>query len=99
MSRRNTIDGFPPDVRRMIQRKLYERGFQGYAELADELTTAGHPVSRSALHRFGTALEAQVRKAELDSLMARDEAAITGNTEASGGVQLDLLACLEGGAS
>ncbi|MDD5297548.1 MAG: DUF3486 family protein [Rhodocyclaceae bacterium] len=91
MVTRNQIEGFPPDVRRMIQRKLYDCGFQDYAGLAKQLTADGHAVSKSALHRYGRVLEAQIKQAELDKLMGHDGMSGAENTEGAGGVQLDLL--------
>lgn len=93
MTRRNSIDGFPPEVRRMIQRRLYQRGFQDYAGLVKELVSEGHAVSKSALHRFGCKFEARVKQAELEKLMG-PEVPAAGN--ASGGEQLDFLDVLEG---
>lgn len=94
MTRRNSIDGFPPEVRRMIQRRLYQRGFQDYVGLAGELLSEGYAVSKSALHRFGHKLEVRVQQAELEKLLG-PEVVPVGN--ASGGEQLDFLDVLEGG--
>lgn len=63
MSRRGTVASFPPAVRRMVERKLTENGFCDYVRLAAELTAAGHPVTKSALHRFGAQLRETTGKA------------------------------------
>ena len=99
MGNRNQIEGFPPDVRRMIQRRLYDCGFQGYTGLAKQLAAEGHTVSKSALHRYGMALEAQIKKAELDKLMGHGGMSSAEQTAGAGGVRLDLLDSLEGAAS
>ncbi len=91
MGNRNQIEGFPPDVRRMIQSRLYECGFQDYVGLAKALTAEGHTVSKSALHRYGSKLEGQIKKVELDKLMGHDGTNGDGQTAGAGGVTLDLF--------
>lgn len=63
---RSRIEGFMPEVRQMIMRRIFEKGFQGYEDLAKELTGEGIPVSRSALHRFAMKFRSQLKQAELD---------------------------------
>jgi hypothetical protein len=96
MGKRNQIEGFPPDVRRMIQRRLYEYGFQDYVGLANALTAEGHTVSKSALHRYGSKLEAKIKQAELDKLMGHDGMNGDGQTAGAGVVTLDLFDAAEG---
>jgi hypothetical protein len=69
MPRINTVDAFPPEVRQMVQRRLYENGFRDYKRIAAELTAAGHPVKTSSLHRFGVKLRAEVKNAEMAALV------------------------------
>ena len=69
MSPRNKIYGFPPAIRKMINRRLYQQGFQGYEEMAQQITALGYSVSRSALHRYGQELEAKVEKAGMNSFL------------------------------
>lgn len=71
MTRKGKIDGLPPEIRLLIQSKLYERGFKDYAGLVEELSSAGINVSISALHRFGRKFEALVKQAEIDKLTSR----------------------------
>lgn len=71
MTRKGKVDGFPPEIRLLIQSKLYERGFKDYAGLVDELARNGISVSKSTLHRFGRKFEAQVKHAEIDKLTGR----------------------------
>lgn len=68
MPRRGTVESFPPGVRQMVQRKLYERGFKDYVALAAELTAAGYPVTKSALQRFGSKLQESVKQADVKAL-------------------------------
>ena len=90
--RRNSIDKLPPFIRRRLQRKLYERGFRWYAELAADLAAQGYAVSKSALHRYGRKLEEAVKAAELETLVKGDEPQ---RNEAPHGIQLDFLDKLE----
>jgi hypothetical protein len=69
---RSHVAKLPSKVRRELMRKLYERGFSDYAGLSSELRAAGHPVSKSALQRFGQKLAARVQQVELDGLLKHD---------------------------
>lgn len=68
MPKRGAVESFPPGVRQMVQRKLYEGGFKDYVALAAELTAAGYPVKKSALQRYGSKLQESVKQAELEEL-------------------------------
>jgi hypothetical protein len=70
MPRISVVESFPPAIRQMIRNRLYENGFQTYVQLAAELTEKGYPVNKSALHRFAVKLQAEIKKAELDALVA-----------------------------
>ena len=37
MSKKGTIDGLSPELRALVIRKLYERGFKDYSALAEEM--------------------------------------------------------------
>ena len=67
----STISRFPPEVRHMIQQKLYERGFTDYKGLTKELTDAGHRVTRGALHRYGRQLKERMERIEAESLLIK----------------------------
>lgn len=71
----NTIDRFPPEVRHMIQQKLYERGFSDYKGLAKELTDAGHRVTHAALQRYGYQFKERMQQAEVEDLLKKRLAA------------------------
>ena len=53
MGRRSTVLNLPRDVRRRLEERLFEMGFQGYAELTEWLAAQGHVVSQSAVNRYG----------------------------------------------
>lgn len=57
MGRKSSINSLPPEVRAEIDARLVETGFNNYTPFADELRHRGHAVSKSALHRYGAALE------------------------------------------
>lgn len=71
MSRRSSIEKLAPEVRRMIQERLYARGFSNYVELTEELRQEGIEVSKSALHRFGKKLERALKELESRDLLSR----------------------------
>ena len=70
MPRRAKALALPAEVRERLDGLLIERGFSGYAELADWLSAQGHPVSRSAVHRYGTDLERRIESVRLSTEMA-----------------------------
>jgi transposase-like protein len=71
MSQRSSIEKLAPEVRRMIQERLYARGFSNYVELTEELRQEGVEVSKSALHRFGKKLERTLKELESRDLLNR----------------------------
>lgn len=69
MGKRNAIEMQPPEVRMMIREELYHSGFSDYTGLADELNAKGYAISRSALHRYGQRLQAEISQAEIEKLL------------------------------
>lgn len=57
MGRLNSITRLPDDVQEEIDERLIAAGFGNYEGLSDELRHRGYAVSKSALHRYGAALE------------------------------------------
>lgn len=78
MSRRAAVDRLAPEVRRMIQERLYTRGFSDYQGLVDELRTEGIEVSKSGLHRFGKKLERALKERETEEMLRRSRSAAEG---------------------
>ena len=70
MPQRSKALALPAEVRERLDRLLIEQGFSGYAELADWLSAQGHPVSRSAVHRYGADLERRIESVRLSTEMA-----------------------------
>ncbi len=78
MPRGNKIEGFMPEVRQMIVRRIIERGFQGYTALADELAQEGYAISKSSLHRFAMGFRQQARQAERECIVQVVEECVRG---------------------
>lgn len=57
MGRRSKVSTLPPDLRGWVNTELIRRGFAGYEVMELELHEKGHPVSKSALQRYGSKLE------------------------------------------
>lgn len=57
MPRRAKVETLPREVRDELDSRLLASGFGGYEALADWLSTAGYEISKSALHRYGSAME------------------------------------------
>lgn len=71
MARRSKVDGLPAVVLDDLNSKLIERGFSGYEDLAAWLKELGYDISKSALHRHGSALEAEFEEAMADARRTR----------------------------
>lgn len=65
MPARSAVGQLPEEIRDELNRRLVANDFSGYADLAGWLREAGFQISKSALHRHGSALEA-----EFDAAMA-----------------------------
>lgn len=71
MARRSKVGGLPPEVLDDLNAQLIERGFSGYEELSAWLKGLGFDISKSALHRHGSALEAEFEEAMADARRTR----------------------------
>ena len=69
MSKKGTIDGLSPELRSLVIRKLYERGFKDYSALAEEMKAEGITTSKSAVHRYAQKIESSFRQEELVQIM------------------------------
>ena len=70
MPKRSTVKGLPQAVKDWLDAALVENNFSGYRELKEELRARGFDISKSAVHRYGQALERR-----LASIRASTEAA------------------------
>lgn len=88
MPKRSIVHTLPPAVKEWLDEALVENNFTGYAELEAALKTRGYAISKSAVHRYGQALERR-----LASIKASTEAAkvISENISGEGNAQSDAL--------
>lgn len=66
MSQRSAVSQLPEAVRDELNRKLVERAFSGYEEIARWLHELGYQISKSAVHRHGAQLESEFEEAMAD---------------------------------
>ncbi|WP_418648879.1 phage protein Gp27 family protein [Thauera butanivorans] len=67
MAPRPAIETLPPDLRRALDERLVANSFGDYAGLSRWLTEQGYAISKSALHRYGQALEGEYDEAMADA--------------------------------
>lgn len=71
MPRRSKATGLPPAVKAWLDQALVESNFSGYELLSAELEKRGCSVSKSALHRYGSAFEASIARLKVATEQAR----------------------------
>jgi hypothetical protein len=86
------VDALPPEVRAWLDQELVRLGFRDYRGLARELKGQGWQVSKSAVHRYGQALQEQI---ETRTRKAKEKAELA---KALSGVYGDNLADMVTGA-
>ena len=57
MAKRSTVKTLPKAVKEWLDAALIEQDFSGYQTLEAELKARGYDISKSAVHRYGQALE------------------------------------------
>lgn len=62
MPPRSPLDTLPEPVLTELNQRLIASGFAGYVDLAAWLTEQGFTISKSAVHRHGSALQASMEK-------------------------------------
>lgn len=62
MPPRSPLDTLPESVLTELNQRLIANGFAGYVDLAAWLTAQGYQISKSAVHRHGSALQASMEK-------------------------------------
>ena len=103
---RRAVLTLPQEVREQLDRRLVERGFAGYTELAAWLAENGHAISRSAVYRYGSQLERRIEALRLATQSA--EALVAAAPDDTGAVAdaslrlaqeriFDVLLAAEGG--
>lgn len=71
MGRQSTVKRLPADVLDALNAQLIKQGFAGYDALVEWLLERGFEISRSALHRHGSELEADFQEAIADARRTR----------------------------
>ena len=57
MGRESAIDRLPPDIKKLLDDKLFDNGFNGYVDLETWLREQGYEISKSSIHRYGQKVE------------------------------------------
>nr|DAY11753.1 MAG TPA: Protein of unknown function (DUF3486) [Caudoviricetes sp.] len=88
MPKRSTVKQLPQTVKDWLDAALVENNFSDYSALEEALKARGYDISRSAVHRYGQALERR-----LASVKASTEAAkiISDNISNDKGTQSDAI--------
>ena len=71
MARPSKIGQLPDEILEALNAELIKRGFNGYEDLSDWLKERGYNISKSAVHRHGSALEAEFEAAMADARRTR----------------------------
>jgi|APTNR8051073442_1049403.scaffolds.fasta_scaffold02659_5 hypothetical protein len=71
MGRASKVKQLPPGLLDELNARLIGQGFAGYDELVEWLHAKGFDISRSSLHRHGSALEAEFEEAMADARRTR----------------------------
>ncbi|WP_018169103.1 DUF3486 family protein [Thioalkalivibrio sp. ALMg9] len=71
MPQRSAVSQLPEEVRSALDRRLAEQGFANYDRLVEWLTEQGFQISRSAVHRYGQALEERLADIRASTEAAR----------------------------
>ena len=70
MPPRSAVTQLPEDVKAELDTRLLSGGFAGYAGLAEWLGEQGFTISKSALHRYGSAFEEKTEKLRVATQMS-----------------------------
>lgn len=62
MPPRSPLDTLPEPILTELNQRLIANGFAGYVALAEWLTAQGYQISKSAVHRHGSALQQSMEK-------------------------------------
>ena len=88
MGARSAVTALPEDVRSKLDRELIARQFSGYSDLETWLTEQGFQVSRSSLHRYGSAFERRLNTVKIATEQARAIVAASPDEEGAMGEAL-----------
>ena len=71
MPPRSKVASLPKSVKNWLDKALAENNFSDYEALANELSTQGFSISKSALHRYGQDFESKLSALKMASEQAR----------------------------
>ena len=57
MARESAIDKLLPEHKKLLDDKLFDNGFNGYADLTSWLNELGYEIGKSSIHRYGQKVE------------------------------------------
>jgi Protein of unknown function (DUF3486) len=70
MPPRSKVAMLPPAVRDELERRLVERGFSGYEELASWLQQQGYPIAEDSMQRYGAKFYQKIESLKYSTLQA-----------------------------
>jgi len=71
MPKRSVVSTLPNEVKEWIDKSLVESDFSGYEALAAALAEKGFSISKSSLHRYGSAFEESLQAMKMSTEMAK----------------------------
>ncbi|EHK90579.1 DUF3486 family protein [Aggregatibacter actinomycetemcomitans] len=71
MPKRSTVKQLPQAVKDWLDAALVENNFSGYSALEEALKARGYDISRSAVHRYGQALERRLASVKASTQAAK----------------------------
>jgi hypothetical protein len=77
MPARSKIAKLPPTVRTELERRIVERAFGGYRELAEWLPAQGYHIAEDSIQRHGARLQQEMKEMERLSHEALEPSART----------------------
>jgi hypothetical protein len=89
MAPRSKVLLLPEAVRQALEQRLLAGGFSGYEALTDWLGEQGYAISKSALHRFGSAFEERCQALKIATDQAR--AIVEGSPDDDGAMSEALM--------
>jgi len=91
MPPRSKVKSLPESVRKDLDRKLVENGFQDYEDLSAWLMEQGYDISKSSIHRYGKGFEDRLEALRIATAQAKEIVAATGDDEGALGDALTSL--------
>lgn len=92
MPARSAVQQLPEEIRTELDRRLVASGFGGYEALSDWLGEQGLEISKSSLHRYGSAFEKKLGALRIASQQAKAIAEAVGDDQNAMGEALVNLA-------